>query len=102
MRKKDQWILEDRLVLILSAPPSEFNTLTHKPDVVNVQLLLYVFGEEKSGAGVTAQAVRHNKDQRAPTSPHKTPAGNTHTLISCLCSFLHSSGVYEIRLFCLT
>lgn len=51
---------------------------------MDAQLFLDVFGEEESGTGVSAQAVGHDKDQRAPTGPHKTPAGNTHSLISCL------------------
>lgn len=89
-------------MVLISAPHTEFNMLKYKPNVVDAQLLLYAFGEEESGTGVSAQAVRHDKDQRAPTGPHETPAGNTHSLISCLVRFLDCSPGYKMTSLCLT
>lgn len=51
---------------------------------MDAQLVLYVFGKEESGTGVSAQAVGHNEDQRTPTGSYKTPAGDTHAVLYCL------------------
>lgn len=48
--------------------------LIYKPDVMDAQLLLYVFREEESGTGVSTQAVRYDEDHRASTGPHVSPA----------------------------
>lgn len=68
---------------------------------MDAQLLLDVSGEEESGTGVSVQAVRHDKDQRTPTSPRETPAGDTqpHFLSG---SLLHCGHVHRIVLLGLT
>lgn len=51
---------------------------------MDAQLLLYVFGEEESGTGVSTQAVRYDEDHWASTGPHVSPAWNTHSFSFCL------------------
>lgn len=43
------------------------------PDVADLQLLLHLLGEEKSGASISTETVGHNKNKGTPARPDKTP-----------------------------